>query len=227
MSDIFKIQFPGNPPLIPAHETTVHRSRISAELVKGLEDVVEAERENILNTTPKPPPGKPVNWLTGRLWHYNFFDFDYDAVRKYKDFAAEQYIDYIQKIGGREEATYIRCWANYCKFSQLITWHNHSDAHSDHQIDYGYISGNLCVRTFDTNTYFRSPYIGGSQYSKEVIVDMVGVKNVDAELIQFPSYLYHKTDENMTQTPRITISYDIITERVYNKIGNPLFCKLL
>jgi ectoine hydroxylase-related dioxygenase (phytanoyl-CoA dioxygenase family) len=49
------------------------------------------------------------------------------------------------------------------------------------------------------------------------------IDNIPGEMILFPSYIVHWTDQNTSKTPRISIAFDIITEEVYNMIDNHNF----
>lgn len=228
MSEIYTLNFPGEPPFVPTINIDIHKSKFDVGYTKELGNIVNLERENILANTPRPDPGKPLTWLTGRMWDYNFFDFKYEAVDKFREFVAEQFVDYVTKIGGKIEPVYVHCWANYMKFNQSISWHNHSNAHYDSKKRFSYASANFCVQTYNTATVFRSPFFGGSIYSREDVVETERVMNIDGELIMFPSYVFHRTEENPSTEPRITIAMDIITEEVYNEIGKkPMFRKLL
>jgi hypothetical protein len=132
---------------------------------------------------------------------------------------------------------YIKVWANLLRFKQEITWHNHFDCVT--RLDtmdavFPHISGNICVKTHDTKTWFRSPFIGGAGvdgFGKGVSrfkQDVIGIDNVVGECLFFPSWLIHRTDENHTTEPRITISFDIIPESVYLvKEDNAIFRRLI
>jgi hypothetical protein len=118
-----------------------------------------------------------------------------------------------------EKKIYVQCWANILyNDGRVIDEHNHADAHCNAPFEYCYISGNLSVQTENTNTYFCHPILPRKY--------RIPVKNINSELILFPSFLIHATDGCITEKPRITISFDIITQEVYNMVDNKNFREL-
>lgn len=185
-----------------------------------LADVVFTEERNILKNTPSPDNELDSTWLTARLWHYNFLDFDYRAVRELKDFIKKNYIHYMDMLGNKVGVTYIQCWANILRNDgRPIVPHHHADGHSKTCPDqrHSHLSGNLCVETANTSTYFRNPFLDK---------DCIGIPNKNGEMILFPSYVVHWTDPNPMDSPRVTISFDIITEEFYNMIDGENYRRL-
>ena len=236
MSTLIKLEFPGKPPLVPSLEIPLFKTQLSADIAENLEKIVLKEKDHILANTELPEKVPPT-WLTGRFWFYNLLDYDYEELRHLKTFIADEYTNYLRALGETPGSCYIRVWANVLKFNQNISWHNHFDCVTATNLEIGpfpHVSGNICVRTFDTKTWFRSPLLGGagekaafglgSKYKD----DVVGISNVVGECLFFPSWLPHRTDTNMLTTPRITISFDIIPEEVYlAKENNQIFRKLI
>lgn len=180
--------------------------------ISNLIDIVLKEEHNILSSTEKQEFESDSSWITGRLWQYNFLDLDYPEIKNLHNFIRDSYVEFMGEIGQPAGKTYIQCWVNIIRNNgRRIVPHNHSDGHSNNinTQEYSYLSGNLCVQTNNTNTYFRSPFL-----DKQVIA----LPNIDGEMIFFPSYITHWTDINTSDNPRITISFDIITEECYNII---------
>ena len=190
----------------------MYKTNISQGLCKELRDICIAEEPRILRDV-EPFHEDDENWMTGRLWNYNFLDLDYDAVRQLKDWIRDQYVDYMHARGEQPEKVYIQCWLNVLRNDgRRITPHHHATGHSRNpntSQEYCYLSGNLCVQTPGTHTWFQSPFLD------KVIRP---IPNVDGELIMFPSWIIHQTDHNITEAPRLTISFDIVTEEFFNKI---------
>ena len=230
------ITLPGQPPIVPAIEVQFFKASMQEGIAERLTDIVLQEKDNILDTTPVPKGMSPT-WLTGRFWHYNLLDYDHKELVYLKTFIAEQYTLYMQQLGQLVEPAYIRVWANLLRFKQEITWHNHFDSVT--KLDtttavFPHVSGNICIKTHDTKTWFRSPFIGGAGadgFGKGVSrfkEDVIGIDNVVGECLFFPSWMIHRTDENETIEPRITISFDIIPESVYTvKEDNEIFRRLI
>lgn len=183
-----------------------------------LADVVFAEEKNILSK--KTSSQEDENWLTSRLWYYNFLDFEYKAVAELRNFIKQSYIEYMNILGHDVGVTYIQCWANILRNDgRPIVPHHHADGHAKSCPDqrYSHLSGNICVETAHTSTYFRNPFLDK---------DCIGIKNRNGEMIFFPSYVVHWTDPNPIDQPRVTVSFDIITEEFYNIIDGSNYRRL-
>jgi hypothetical protein len=230
------ITLPGRPPLVPAIDIQFFKASIQEGMSERLAEIVLKEKDHILETTPVPKGMSPT-WLTGRFWHYNLLDYQYEELKYLKTFIADQYAIYMQKLGQPITPAYIRVWANLLRFKQEITWHNHFDSVT--KLDtlepvFPHVSGNICIKTHGTKTWFRSPFIGGAGadgFGKGVTrftKDVIGIDNIVGECLFFPSWMIHRTDENETIEPRITISFDIIPESVYQvKEDNEIFRPLI
>jgi len=229
------ITLPGQPPLVPEIQLQFFKTKMQQGIAERLSDIVLQEKDHILATTPVPAGMSPT-WLTGRFWSYNLLDYDYDELRYLKDFIKDQYINFMTALDQPVNNAYIKVWANLLKFKQEITWHNHFDCITGLETKDAvmpHVSGNICVKTHNTKTWFRSPFLGGSGHGSfkkgtRYTKDVIGVENVDGECLFFPSWLIHRTDENETIEPRITISFDIIPESVYIvKSDNAIFRRLI
>lgn len=199
---------------IPQLDFKFHTHQLDVNLVARLNDIVLEVKDDILQNTPPPGVGKPLNFLTSRLWHYNLFDYPHAELHQLKQIIAEEYCAYVDAMQYPRETVYIQCWANLLKFGQHINWHHHSDAHASAPNEYAYVSGNLCIHADDTKTYYKNPCVE---------TDIIGLDNVAGEMVLFPSFISHQTDKNMNQTPRISIAFDIITEQVYHMIDHKNF----
>jgi hypothetical protein len=217
---IFNLQFGTKSYFTPALNLNLYSSSISEELRSSLADIVLKEERYIIETYPTRHPDK--EWLSGRVWYYNLFDFDYEAIRQLKEHIKNEYISYMKSLNTEPEKVYIQCWANIIRNNGMrMSPHHHADGHSldiNAPQEYSYLSGNLCVQTFNTSTWFQSPFL-----DKQVIP----LNNVDGEIIFFPSFLRHWTDCNESETPRITISFDIVTEPFYEIVKNNSNYRLL
>lgn len=211
---LFDMVFESKSFFTPSITLKLYNASISQDLNKKLRDIVILEEPNILANVPPANPEDP-DWMTGRLWNYNFLDLDYEEVRELKHWIKQQYINYMALLGKQPDKVYIQCWVNIIRNNgRRIVPHHHADGHSsdvDAPQEYSYLSGNLCIQTVDTNTWFQNPFL-----DKKVIP----IPNNDAEMIFFPSFVTHWTDVNKSDMPRITISFDLVTEEFYNRIDN-------
>lgn len=211
---LFDIVFESKSYFTPSITLKFYNDSISQDLNNRLRDIIILEEPNILANVPPSNPEDP-DWMTGRLWNYNFLDLDYDEVRELKQWIKQRYFHYMSLLGAEPERVYIQCWVNIIRNNgRRIVPHHHADGHSsdkDAPQEYSYLSGNLCIQTVDTSTWFQNPFL-----DKKVIP----IPNNDGEMIFFPSFVTHWTDVNKSDIPRITISFDLITQDFYNKINN-------
>ena len=220
MGNIYFLNFDSKSDFLPTYSVAIHLSQFRKEIASRLANIVLKEEYNILTSTKKPEHDPDTTWLTGRLWEYNFLDFDYPEIAEFKEFIKEQFLDFLNKTNHAiPKNVYTQCWANILrKNGRRITAHHHCEAHTGAPQEYSYVSGNVCVQSKDTKTYYKNPF-------NET---RIGIDNVDGELVLFPSYVIHQTDANNNDSPRISIAFDIITDEVYNMIdNNKNFRKLL
>lgn len=215
---MINLNFESKSPLLPAFNIKFSDTILDVETTKQLADVVLLEEENIINNYYSNPhlENRSVDqdqdertWLTGKLWWYNLLDFNYPCIKPFNNFIVNSYKSYMDSIGvDSSKPVYVQCWANIIRNNgRIISPHNHVDGHCNAPWQYCYVSGNLSIHTENTCTYFSHPII------KELAVDL---PNVNGQLIMFPSWMTHWTSKNLSDKPRITISFDIITEEVYN-----------
>jgi hypothetical protein len=210
---MINLSFPSKSQMLPAFEIVLHNSSIDIENCEQLVKVVIKEQPNIIAIKSKHPEDDPT-WITGKLWAYNFLDFDYPCVRYLKEFIYSKYLEYATFCNiDSSKPVYVQCWVNIINNDgRTITPHNHSSAQDTAPAEYSYISGNISLQTENTSTFFAHPILSKRIYRE--------IPNVDGELILFPSFVTHWTSPNLSDKPRITIAFDIITEEVYNMIEN-------
>jgi hypothetical protein len=161
------------------------------------------------------------------------FHIDRAEFRALESAVYTAYQDYMTAIGADAEPAYIRGWANAYTTGDRLVWHNHFEAvRGVAGAVWSHISGNVCVQTYGTRTWYLSPFLGGVGHDAfglgyEYPADVIGLDNVDGDAFMFPSWLVHRTEPNPHPTlPRITIAYDIIPESTYLRKTDTLF-KLL
>jgi hypothetical protein len=213
---MINLNFPSNSAMLPAFDIALHNSSIDVENLEQLVKVVLKEHPNIITFKSKRDDDDP-NWITGKLWAYNFLDFDYPCVRYLQKFIYAKYLEYTIFCNiDSSKPVYIQCWVNIIyNNGRIITPHNHSDAHGNAPAEYCYISGNISLQTENTSTFFAHPIL--NKMSERVHRE---IPNINGELVLFPSFMTHWTSPNLSVNPRITIAFDIITEEVYNMIDN-------
>lgn len=203
---------------LPEYSIKMFQTNLGERLSKRLAEIVLLEKNNILKNTKKHQDERDDDWLTARLWDYNFLDFDYPEVKELKQYIKTQFLDFSKQLGHTPGKVYIQCWANIIKNDgRIITPHEHANAHAQAPGEYAYLSGNICLQAENTQTYYRNPFL----------CDMYGgITNVPGDMILFPSYVIHWTDPNHSPNPRISIAFDLITEEVYNMLNNTNYREL-
>lgn len=215
--NIATLQFQSKSDMLPQYNVPILIKQVDPLLRDGLLKLVDEKTDEILSY-PTPEPEKNANWLTSRLWYYNFLNFDSLYTRELKRIIRVNYTEYGKGIGiNTDRKLYCQCWANKIyNDGRIIYWHNHAEAHGGAPEFYSYISGHLCLRVENTTTDYKSPF------TKEVIQ----VPNVDCDMTMFPSFLQHQTSQNNAELPRVTIAFDLITEEVYNLLNNPNYIEV-
>jgi hypothetical protein len=210
---MISLNFPSKSPMLPEFNIKMFDIKLDLETTKQLAEVVIAEETNIINNVKSSDPNDDKTWLTGKLWSYNFLDFDYPCIKQFNNFIFNSYVSYMNAIGVEySKPVYVQCWANILyNNGRVITPHNHSSAHCDAPYEYSYVSGNISIVVENTSTFFAHPIF------KDMAIE---IPNKTGELIMFPSFITHGSSENRSETPRITIAFDIITEEVYNMVDN-------
>ena len=211
------------------------RAELTPELTTQLAQAVVEEKPRILAATPVPEWCQDVTSLTTRFTLYNLFHIDRPEFRLLESVIAVAYNDYMTAVGLPVSPVYIRGWANAYTQGDRLVWHNHFEAvHGVAGAVWSHVSGNVCVQTHGTRTWYLSPFLGGVGHDAfgngyEYPADVVGIDNVDGDAFMFPSWLVHRTEPNAHPTlPRITIAYDIIPESTYlRKPDNNLFKRLI
>jgi hypothetical protein len=202
------LEFESKSPFLPPFNIPLNISKFNNfEQLRVL--VLEKEQE-ILNTYKPYPENDSKDWLTNRLYAYNLFDYmeEYPVLIEFKKFIYDSYVEYCNSTDSPVENVYANCWANIIRNdSRTISPHTHTDAHIGAPLEYSYVSGNICITAIDTKTYYANPFIHKTSY---------GISNTPGELVLFPSWVLHWVDENKSETPRISIAFDIVTEHVYN-----------
>ena len=194
------------------------QTNLGERLAKSLSEIVMTEKDNIIKNTKGHHDERDPEWLTARLWEYNFLDFDYPEVKELKEYIKTTFLEFSKQLGHEPGKVYIQCWANIIKNDgRIITPHEHANAHAQAPGAYAYLSGNICLQAENTQTYYRNP----------LLCDMYGgITNVPGDMILFPSYVIHWTDPNYSSLPRISIAFDLITEEVYNMLNNTNYREL-
>jgi hypothetical protein len=209
---IYDLQYLSKSKYLPSITIRLGKTVLDSDTTAGLSKIVLSEEPNIIKNVRSTDENDDQEWLTGKLWSYNFLDFDYPEVKTFKSFIKDSYEEYARSWGYEPEPVYVQCWANIIRNNgRRITPHNHASAHSNAPHEYSNVSGNICIQAENTKTYYENPFL---KYNS------IGIDNLSGELFMFPSHVIHWTDTNESENPRISIAFDLITKEVYNMIDN-------
>ena len=161
------------------------------------------EKELLKKYPPNYAGGTGVNKnsLTTRYIYYNLLEFD--DVSFLKNYIRKAHDKFVEKIGvAIEKNYYVQCWYNVLRKKEKIKNHQHFYSNE------GYLTGHICVNVNNTSTYYESPYFKKPHE----------VPNIPGQITLFPGWMGHYTDEVKEDFERVTIAFDIRTEKSYSEM---------
>ena len=108
---------------------------------------------------------------------------------------------FLNKINLKDQNVYGQCWANVMRKDEQIKKHSH------YNDTLTYLGGHICVETNNTSTHYINPF------TKKIYSS----KNEIGKITLFPNWIEHYTDISKSSL-RITIAFDLFTEKFYNNI---------
>ena len=137
--------------------------------------------------------------VTSRFIHYNLLDFPETSFLK--EAIRQSHDTFLRSLNiSIEEKYYVQCWFNVLRKGEKIDKHHHAEKNED-----CYLGGHICVNVNKTNTYYEDPYFKTPFVSE----------NEPGKITLFPNWLSHYTDRVEENFNRITIAFDIRTEKSY------------
>lgn len=218
-----QIKFEKNSDMIPDINISFDVDKITPELARKLENIIDSE-EDYINETYAAFGGGVMDkengledWITNRAFEYNLLNFSdkYPELNELKQFIKNQYVNYVTGLNLPVENVYVQVWVNVLKKdSRFFTKHHHAHPSRLGDPTYAYVSGNICIRAENTHTYYYNPFLETKK---------IAIRNYVGESVLFPSWIEHSTDQNKSDNTRLSIAFDIITEECMNKkmMDNP------
>ena len=205
MSSIKATRFISEPPVTPfapVWDYTVAQKTLDIDLESLAEFILVKEEEIKSEYTEDLNDGMTSlgeDSLTARFRYFNVLKWDHPECKKLLDEIREFHEIYYTNVvpGYTPPKLKVRCWANVLRKGEQIASHNHSTH------PHTYISGHFCVKTKDTATIYRPPYMDNKD-------DAIVVENIPGEMTLFPTWLVHGTSKHEQDEPRITIAFDIV-----------------
>ena len=153
----------------------------------------------------------------------NFFEDDHPAISWLRDCINKTVIDYLARDQRRDDLQWsIQGWANVNRFGDYHDLHNHPHA---------YLSGTYYVAVPTQPTRSELPGRGDrtpgaiSFYDPRPQANMTAIEGdpqIEAEhlvqpdagtILLWPSFLHHLVHPNLSNDPRISISFNIVLKR--------------
>jgi len=137
--------------------------------------------------------GLGKNSITSRYSKYNLLNFP--EMFFLKNIIKQKHDEFVKQIKSEVPINfYIQCWFNVMRKGDQIKKHHHSGPQT-----HCFISGNICVNTENSYTYYDPPFFN----------KVIKTQNINNKVTLFPSWLEHYTDEVKHDYDRITIGFDI------------------
>lgn len=148
--------------------------------------------------------GLGENSLTANFHYFDLFTEtrNIEAFIDFKKFLENEYRKFCKELRIKKEKCFINSWANIAHQDQKIDKHNHGATH------YAYLSGNVHLDDYDTQTIYHNPFDHNVQYA---------VPNIAGGVTLFPSYLYHSSTVHKEDKDRVSIAFDILIDDISPK----------
>jgi hypothetical protein len=152
--------------------------------------------------------GLGSNSLTSRSNLFNVLSWEENEIKIIKNKILEKYILFLNTLNVKRCKTYIQCWANVLRTGQHIETHLHS-------VDpLTYLGGHLTITENSTSTIYINPINQLNDPITHTSENQIG------KITFFQNNIPHCTTPNLTNSPRITIAFDLMTEERFHQYSN-------
>jgi len=146
-----------------------------------------------------------------KINRYKIFNADIFEKKHIKDLIdviKRSVVEYSKHLNEQlPEKLWIQMWCNIMRENQSIEIHQHDAT------ECAYLSGNLCLQSENTKTYYINPQTYFTHFK-----NYYSSNNKRGNLTIFPSTLPHYTDKVEGNKPRVTIAFDIIIKENKKKL---------
>ena len=198
----------------PAWEFPIAEDWITTVNFKKIAKVILAKEKSMLKSSSKKQSfigpflevgatdgytGLGKKSLTSHYASYNLLDLKHPEIKKLKKAILVSHARFLEalKIPLYPEL-YIQCWANVMRKGEQIKPHIHS------VLPDSYLGGQINVQVQDTSTWYINPV---NQINDPELYES---KNEVGKLTFFQNCVPHYTDKQVSDTPRITIAFDLV-----------------
>tara|TARA_B100000287_G_scaffold20276_1_gene20279 strand:+ start:138 stop:725 length:588 start_codon:yes stop_codon:yes gene_type:complete len=175
-------------------KSDVNLKRFAKQILRNEPKIIKKyPPTNCRNVKTDGETGLGYDSLTSRFYHFNILNWlNTNQLKKEIRKGYESYTNV------NNTPLFVQCWANVMRRCDRIKPHVHMNSNIS---PLHALSGHLCVKVdSSTNTYY-----GGKP-----------VRNVNGEMIFFPGTMTHWTDTYMGDSERITVAFDIFSEKRFN-----------
>lgn len=134
--------------------------------------------------------------VTSRFGRYNLLNFQKEqpAFADLLRFFRTSYLDYVMQDNSEIRDLDIVCWFNILRTGEHIEEHSHGAGND------AYLSGNVHLDNYATNTYYNNVFDKSVQFIPG---------NYKGGATIFPSWVPHYTDEHKEDGLRVSIAFDL------------------
>jgi hypothetical protein len=179
-----------------------------AEKIDTIREWLIENESRILDTVPLHHDGGTglgENSVTSRFGRYNLLNFqdELPELAELLKFFRISYLDYVSQDNSEIRDVDIVCWFNKLKTGEHIKEHSHGAGND------AYLSGNIHLDNYATNTYYTNVFDRNVQFVPG---------NYKGGLSIFPSWVPHHTDEHKEDNFRLSIAFDLrLNDNAENK----------
>ena len=179
---------------------------------KAVSFLLKKEKE-IINKYPAREDGGTnlPNSLTSRYQFYNFLKISSPVLVGLQKHIIKNIKMCINKFNGEGKHIpvhdlWIMCWFNVLRKNQKIGKHSHLHVPGRNCLwdtEKSFLSGHLTIQAESTHTHYLSIC---EKYNWSI-------KNIPGQIIIFPTYVPHYTDETLSKSTRITVAFDVYDKK--------------
>ena len=164
---------------------------------ENIQNFLLSKEKDILKLEPNNDAGTGIDdkSITNRFGQYNVFDFvdECKDLNILLDWLRWCYLEFMKSESTPIVHCDIVCWYNILRNNKLLNEHVHSSNENS------YLSGNMQLSKFETETYYRAP---------QDAFNKLNVKGHPGQLVIFPSYVPHGV-KTKWQGERISLAFDL------------------
>ena len=140
--------------------------------------------------------------LTAQYKSFNLFKEakDVSVFNTLFNWLQQSYINFMNEYKTQPRKCIMFCWANVLRKDKPIDIHCHGAKH------FSYLSGNLHLEDYSTQTVYHNPVNPRMVYE---------TKNVAGGLTLFPSYIFHQADTHKGEKERVSMAFDLFDTGFY------------